>query len=108
MGYMCHHAIIVTGWREEDVMAAHQKACEFFKGILHVSEITPEVTNGYISFLIPPDGSKEGWDTSYRGDIARNRFIRWLSSQKDNWCEYAEVQFGDEEGNDRLLRSRHF
>ena len=114
MGYMRHHAIIVTSWDKESITAAHQKAHELFENqnflgvISYITEITPEVTNGYRSFLISPDGSKEWWDTSDRGDHIRAKFIQWLVSQKDNWCEYAEVQFGDEEGDDRLLRSTNF
>ena len=114
MGYMRHHAIIVTSWDKESITAAHQKAQELFGAtnflgrITEITDITPEVTNGYTSFLISPDGSKEWWETSDRGDHIRAKFIQWLASQKDNWCEYAEVQFGDEEGDDRLLRSRNF
>ena len=114
MGYMCHHAIIVTSWDEESIVTAHKKACELFGDqnflgvISYITEITPEATNGYRSFLISPDGSKEGWETSDRGDIARNRFTRWLNSQKDNYCEYAEVQFGDENGDNRLLKQTTF
>jgi len=111
MGYMRHHAIVVTGWREEDVMAAHQKACELFGDqnflgrISHITEITPEATNGYRSFMISPDGSKEWWVTSNRGDASRDLFINWLSSNEDIYCNYAEVQFADEEGDNKLLRS---
>ena len=114
MGYMCHHAIIVISWDKGSIVAAHKKACEIFENqnflgtISYITEITPEATNGYRSFLISPDGSKEGWETSDRGDIARNRFIQWLDSQKDNYCEYAEVQFGDENGDNRLLKQTTF
>ena len=114
MGYMCHHAIIVTSWDERSIVAAHKKACELFGNknflgtISYITEITPGAINGYRSFLIPPDGSKEGWEHSYCGDIARNRFTRWLDSQKDNYCEYVEVQFGDENGNNRLLKQTTF
>ena len=114
MGYMCHHAIIVTSWDERSIVAAHKKACELFGDqnflgrISEITEITPQVINGYMSFLISPDGSKEGWEHSERGHNARNKFIQWLSSQKKNWCQYAEVQFGDEGGDNRLLRSTEY
>ena len=111
MGYMRHHAIIVTSWDKRSITAAHQKACELFGDqnflgrISEITDITPQVINGYMSFLISPDGSKEWWETSNRGDNARDTFINWLSLQKDNYCEYAEVQFVDEDGDNRLLRS---
>jgi len=105
MGYMRHHAIVVTAWNENHIVMVHQKARELFEGISHITEITSEATNGYRSFLIPPDGSKEWWNTSDRGDKARDDFISWLTSNKDIYCNYAEVQFADEEGDDKLLRS---
>ena len=105
MGYMSRHAIVVTSWDKRSINTAHQKANKLFEGILKTTEITPEVTNGYRSFLIPPDGSKEGWSTSDLGDKARDKFINWLSSNKSNYCQYAEVNFADENGYNGLLRS---
>jgi len=105
MGYMRHHAIVVTSWDKRSINTAHQKAKELFEGILEISNITSEVTNGYRSFLIPPDGSKEGWGTSDLGNEARNAFINWLKSQNNNYCDYAEVSFADEYGYNKLLRS---
>jgi hypothetical protein len=61
MGYMRHHAIIVTSWKRELLEQAHARAVELG---MSVSEVTGEVTNSYRSFLVAPDGSKEGWDTS--------------------------------------------
>ena len=113
---MRHHAIIVTSWDKKSITAAHQKASELFgelnfswKGndgkITEITEITPEVTNGYMSFLISPDGSKEWRVTSDRGNNARSKFINWLTSHERIYCNYAEVQFADDEGDNRLLRS---
>ena len=61
MGYMRHDAIVVTSWKREvlDVVAA--KARELGLKVLGPSA---GVTNGIATFLVCPDGSKEGWEES--------------------------------------------
>jgi len=94
MGYMRHHAIIVTGWSTEQVTNAHQIASELFEVVSPVTEVA---TNGYTSFFIPPDGSKEGWEESNNGNLARGRFMDWAKTS-GTYLEVAEIQYGDEEG----------
>jgi hypothetical protein len=105
MGYMRHHAIVVTSWNSGMLEMAHSKAKEIFQ---QVAPITPETVNGYVSFLIAPDGSKEGWDHSDTGDRCRDEFIAWLDSQRyeDNSTslQYVEIQFGDDNGFADILR----
>lgn len=93
MGWMRHHGIVVTSWSEEKLNAAHAKAVEVFG--VGVTDTTEPVVNGYGSFLVAPDGSKEGWSDSDEGDARRDLFIRWLHSQayEDgssalDWIEY--------------------
>lgn len=102
MGYMRHHAIIVSGWSDERVAPAHAKAKEIFGN--SVTEILPEVTNGYRSFFIGTDGSKEGWSESDDGDSRRERFKAWVSENYRLWLDVAEVQYADE--NDDLWVKR--
>ena len=108
MGDIKHHAIIVTSWDEVLIFNANKKAIEVFEDIASVTEITKPTINSYASFLIAPDGSKEGWDHSYQGDSLRNDFIKWLESQcyddGSTALEYAEVQFGDTYNINMLLR----
>lgn len=98
MGYMRHHAIVVTSWKEDLLKQAHDKALELE---MSVSNITDVVTNCYQSFLIAPDGSKEGWDESDKGDENRREFIEWADGQRydddSTALSWVEVQFGDEE-----------
>jgi hypothetical protein len=112
MGYMRHHAIVVTGWESAAVKAreaAYDIACDVEEmrvaqgPILHVTELSPLAMNGYRSFLVCPDGSKELWADSEFGDLWRARFIDWLKA--DGGVSWAEVQFGDDGGDNRLLRS---
>ena len=97
MGDIHHHAIVVTGWNPAYVAKAHEQATKIFEW---VSPISPPVVNGYTSFFIPPDGSKEGWQESNKGESLRSGFISWLSKSltyDDQSCkvEWAEVGFGD-------------
>jgi hypothetical protein len=105
MGYMRHHAIVVTSWNVELMVQAHAKAIELG---MSVSGITNEVSNGYRSFLVAPDGSKEGWGESDRGDDRRDALIKWLDGQRyeDNSTalKWVVVQFGDEEKETLVIR----
>lgn len=109
MGYICHHTIVVTGMGESidflkdpfPLKTAHEKAKEIFPV---VSEITPIKMNGYASFFVPPDGSKEGWADSDIGDRGRNAFVEYLLTTDLAWVE---VQFGDEGGVIKVVRDSY-
>ena len=49
----------------------------------------PCVMNGYHTFVMIPDGSKEGWPDSDYYDTLRQRFIDRLD------CQWAKVSFGE-------------
>lgn len=103
MGYMRHHAIIVTtkyGGREA-IVPAHLKAIDLFDP-RQVSEIAEAPVNGYYSFCIFPDGSKEGWDDSDTGDRARDAMVEWLVGQSLDWVE---VQYADDNWLTEIVRS---
>lgn len=104
MGYVRHHAIVVTSWHQELLNQAHAKATELG---MSVSNITAGVTNGHRSFLVAPDGSKEGWDESKRGDAQRAQLVEWLDDQRydddSTSIAWVEVQFGDERQHTLLI-----
>ena len=58
MGYMRHHAIVVSS-AYVNLNNARSSARKFN---LNPSQIIESRVNGYKSFFIPPDGSKEGWE----------------------------------------------
>ncbi len=97
MGYMRHHAILVTTWKEEYAAAAHEVAERHCKSVSPVQE---SAINGYLSFAVFPDGSKEGWDESEEGDKGRAGLIAWLDSQRhsdgSSPFDWVEVQYGDD------------
>lgn len=104
MGYMRHHAIIVSSFSDEAIKTAHQVATGIFP---FVSELIPHVMNGGYTFLVPPDNSKEGWEESELGDKRRKEFIEYLNNQRfDDWStllSWAEVMYGDEEGEAAII-----
>lgn len=98
MGYMRHHAIVVTG-TERGVGPAYAEAVRAFGGV--VSPLLPETINGYRSFLVPPDGSKERWAESDEGDARRAAFVAWLRVNRD--CDWVEIQYGDDEHETKVV-----
>ena len=105
MGYIVNHTIIVEGFEEKHMLEARGIACSIFaKHDLHglVSGIYPHAINGTMSFMIAPDGSKEGWDVSDQGDKARDEFIAWLigaRTRKDNrrYLDWVEIVCPEDE-----------
>ncbi len=97
MGRICHHTLVVTSL-DERIEPLHSKAVEIFGDT--VSAIVNSGTNGYRSFFVAPDGSKEGWDLSVNGDRRRQEFIAWLTQQieDDPWAplNWVEIQYGDD------------
>lgn len=95
MGYIAHHAIIVTSGFEADAIRAHKKAKSI--GLL-VTEVVEQKLNGYYSFLICPDGSKEGWPESKFGERWREEWITWANSRRGKvFIDWALVRYGGDE-----------
>lgn len=118
MGYMCHHAIVVTCDSKLAVLA-HAKAGEILAGGRNegpvrrdwaqlLSPIIPGIVNSEDTFIVAPDGSKEGWDGSDEGERLRAVFVAWLDAQRyddgSTSFKWALVQYGDDEHDNRVLR----
>ncbi len=100
MSHMQHHAIIVTSYSFEHINTAVEKAREVFGAVFIPA---PSQTNAYWSFFIPPDGSYEGWEESDDGDHNREKYRAWLKEHLQ--FDWAEVQYGSEYGDDKLVDS---
>ncbi len=101
MGYMRAHAIIVDSWDEASIKEAHTVALRMFDGVAPVTEITPPAVNRHRSFMVAPDGSKEGWAESHAGDAARLHYKVWLREQSEAdrlYLDWVEVMFADDDG----------
>lgn len=110
MGYIRHHAIAVTSWNRKKIKKARKKAKEIFEITgKRVSGLLVGEVNSYLSFFISPDGSKEGWEDSDRGDKKREEFIGYLEAQKyeedgSNCLSYCEFYYGDSDGGSEVER----
>jgi hypothetical protein len=99
VGYIKHHAIIVTSWDDQEIRRAHDAAVTIFG--TGVSTPIPARVNGGASFFVPPDGSKEGWPDSDEGDARRTAFIKWLDRQRyedgSTSLSWVEIWFGGDD-----------
>jgi hypothetical protein len=103
MGYHIHHTITVTHYSPERL----REALDFAVSTgAQTSSIVESSINGFVSFLVAPDGSKEGWDESAAGDTRRARIKAWLRAQKhsdgSNSFRWFEVAY-PEDGAPRVL-----
>lgn len=92
MGYIKHNAICVTSFDSEEIKVLHKKAREIFEEL--VTEIIEGVINGYASFFIAPDGSKEGWSESNEYDKKRKEF-KDLIKNGSFYCEFVDVAYDE-------------
>lgn len=126
MGFISHNAIIVSGsydvkplagfdadWQKEFegrpwIEVAHEKAMNTFT-VCAVTPIVPGDTNGYRFFMVAPDGSKEGWGTSDKGDAERAAYRDWLNStaysDASTPLSWVEVQFGNDDCETKTVDS---
>jgi len=93
MGIIRHHAIVVTSYTKKTLTSARDRALGLD---LSVSEIVDSPANGYVSFLVSPDGSNEGWSISNQGNEDRAHFIKYLRTRSD--LDWVEVSYGDDSG----------
>lgn len=108
MGYIRNKCIVVSGWDAKRVSKARDKALIFYaeNGIEElVGDLIPHAMNGGAAFLIAPDGSKEGWETSNKGDTAEAEFIAFLESNHDLYLEWSLLLIGGDDGEYRVLNS---
>jgi hypothetical protein len=116
MGYMRHHAIVVTGPNSSyladglTMQKVRDHAAELCPKL--VSELIPSRCNGYESFFVAPDGSKEGWEDSEDGDNQRANIVGYLESLRyedgSTSFKYAEIQFGDDNNQVKVIAASEF
>ena len=104
MGYIRHHAIIIT--YNEDALSYNNmeipivKIKEYF-GQHNVAVVCSGI-NSYKTIIIGPDGSKEGWPKSDEGDHRREEFLEWFVKWS-KWCDVIEVCYGGD-GEESTIR----
>jgi len=104
MGYMRHHAIIVSTFSDTAADKAHERAIELG---CEPSPILTSRVNAIYTFLIPPDGSKESWPESDEGEERREAFLDWINLRRhedgSTVYDWALIQYGDEDADNRIL-----
>lgn len=104
MGYIRHQGIICTGSDNSDIGGKHDTALARDKALelgLPCSEVVRGKANATTSFLIAPDGSKEGWPLSTEQEEKRKQWIEW-ARKSGLYFDWACISFG---GNDAQLAS---
>lgn len=98
MGYVAHHAIVATTYAIKNA----RDLAKFARSVGAEALTGKERVNGYVSVCITPDGSKEGWNSSSDGDVARSKIIEWMRTEDQ--YEWVEVRYGDDDGRARIER----
>lgn len=114
MGVIAHKALIVTGTDSSHLRRAYAEAINLFKvndlgeEVKMVSELLTGL-NQYKTFIVAPDGSKEGWVTSEYFDKKMDEMIKFLKSKectfddKSSYNDWVLVEYG--ETGRRVLKS---
>lgn len=108
MGYIAHHAVLVTvsGYVTKDAGKIRMPDVNSFRASLPpewaalVVGPVPAVINDYLHFVFLPDGSKEGWDDSDKGDAYREQFAELFSACYEDGSspfDVALVRYGGDE-----------
>lgn len=98
MGYVEHNAIVVTSWNREHLEIARTLASG--QG-LEITSIAKSNVNAYFSFLIVPDGSKDGWEDDLEGDKSREKWIVAMR-EKNLFVDWVEIVYGGDRDMDDL------
>lgn len=97
MGLIHHHAIIATTWNREEAARLERWGLENPDARLIVAG--PTSVNSYFTIIMPPDGSKEGWDESDEGDRRREKLIAAFKEadyeDRSNPWAWVEVGYGE-------------
>ena len=99
MGIINHNAVVATTWNENEVLRIKEWVKSLDEKTQAAFLFGPRVVNGYATVILVPDGSKEGWDESTKGDVLRSRFTSKLEESNHNdgsspW-DYVEIGYGE-------------
>lgn len=99
MGTMHHNAVIATTWNEKQVDKARAWVAKLPDPWRQLFLFGMGVVNGQQTVVMIPDGSKEGWGESDKGDNYRAEFRSWIAEQAyedgSNPWDVIEVAFGE-------------
>lgn len=91
MGMITHDALVFTFGELEPAQRLRDLATELG---LQCTNIVTSRSNGYSSFLVIPDGSKDSWETSDECDVARGELLLHAETKADvSPCEWVHVRY---------------
>jgi hypothetical protein len=96
MGVINHNLVSATGLSTDggdlsEVVAWIATLGERYKELFR---IIPSLKNSYVTVVMAPDGSKEGWSDSDIVDEIRKQFIAKLSTGYWRWVEIGYGEYG--------------
>lgn len=102
MGRIKHNVIVVTAFQKEAIDKGMDKATSL--GLV-VTNIVRGTANEYYSFLIAPDGSKEGWDESDKMDVLREEWIKFADKLQEHglYLDFVHLSFGGDDDTTTIL-----
>jgi hypothetical protein len=123
MGFVRHHAIVVTSWNKYDdekeptEAAFYQKDQHFTRAVAKAEELgcrvqfqTRDAFNAYRTMIVCPDGSKSGWNEDQEGNTRRRLFKEWLREQRyadqSSPYEWCEIVYGSDDAAAFVVDSR--
>lgn len=106
MGIINHNAIIATTWSQDAAREFNAWLLRYPNALCSSLE---SPCNGYVTFFIAPDGSKEGWEESDAGDRFRDTVIARLRQDDydDGSSPWAWVEVGYGEYGQKVLRGNN-
>lgn len=100
MGYVRHRALVVTVSSGDDLVKVEAAVDDAGLSDLYAGPVCSRV-NGYITLVVGPDGSKEGWDESIHGDSQLQHLCKWLDAQRyedgSTSFQWAVVAYGSDD-----------
>lgn len=104
MGYIRHHTIAITSWKKEELEKLHIKINAIAPNI--ITNIYKSPLNGYHTFYLIPDGSKEGWEESEAYNEIRNRIKNIIKEMKyddgSNCIRFCELYYGGDDSKPKI------
>jgi len=103
MGVINHEALIATTWSRKDADKIENWTREI--NMEDAFLFSEEQTNGYITIVLIPNGSKKGWPEAEQGDNLREDFKKKLQSfaYEDDSNPFSWVEVGYGEFGQKLL-----
>lgn len=113
MGVVNHNAVIATIEDYPALDSHYAVVIEWISSLTHTEQQLFLVGRGWVNgsrtIVLIPDGSKEGWAESDRGNDLRKRFIERLREDdfEDGSCPWRYVEIGFGEFGQAVLRGNN-